>query len=572
MKAIFFNHWFFSRKLIIDLAATSFPLAFQCASSEKNLFYITFALLAGIYVWHCLAVNFVMDDAFISFQYVKNFVRGEGLVYNPGERVEGYTNFLWVILLSGFHWLLPQISLLYIAQILGIFFGVLTILLVCRFSRIYINTFWPICMMGGTFLAFHSGFSAWGTAGLETTMFAFLIFAGAYAFISYLRTGRKFLLAPLVFAIASLTRPDGLLFFIITTAYVIVTEKKRGEKQLFWRLLMWMLVFSSIYLPYFIWSFSYYGYPVPNTFYAKVGSGIHQYIRGVGYLWHYIQMYGFFIFIPPLLTLLRRKRVYWRDYLALLVSAYVIYLVYVGGDGLGFFRFVVHIAPLIYLLVSDGFDDIYIRIKRFSFVPAGWKQFIPAMLIICISLTFTMRQSVFPVIFSKHYMWYEPQSELSFPVQNNDNTYVWFDNYFVDRLATAARWLETNAQPNSLVASTPAGSIAYHMNLNVIDMLGLNDVHIAHTEVAEHGRARAGHEKGNGKYVLARSPDYILMGNVAVLPKPLDKDTMANKLVRKSEHELWEEPEFHRNYELVSVRLATTGIFQYFTFFKKKDN
>jgi hypothetical protein len=131
----------------------------------------------------------------------------------------------------------------------------------------------------------------------------------------------------------------------------------------------------------------------------------------------------------------------------------------------------------------------------------------------------------------------------------------------VDRLAIAAKWLDTHALPQAVVASTPARSIAYHMNLRVIDMLGLNDAHIGDTSTADLGKGRAGHEKGDGKYVLSRSPDYILMGNVAVLPSPVDKERMAKKLVRKSEHELWAEPRFHDTYELVCFPLSDTGFF-----------
>ena len=40
------------------------------------------------------------DDAFISFRYARNLLEGHGLVFNPGERVEGYTNFLWVLELA----------------------------------------------------------------------------------------------------------------------------------------------------------------------------------------------------------------------------------------------------------------------------------------------------------------------------------------------------------------------------------------------------------------------------------------------------------------------------------------
>ena len=51
---------------------------------------------------HAAWFNHTADDAFISFRYVDNWVRGYGLVFNPGERVMGYSNFLWVVLLYPF--------------------------------------------------------------------------------------------------------------------------------------------------------------------------------------------------------------------------------------------------------------------------------------------------------------------------------------------------------------------------------------------------------------------------------------------------------------------------------------
>src|SRR4051812_8768436 len=46
--------------------------------------------------------SFTIDDAYISFRYARNFAHGDGLVYNLGERVEGYTNFLWTVILGLF--------------------------------------------------------------------------------------------------------------------------------------------------------------------------------------------------------------------------------------------------------------------------------------------------------------------------------------------------------------------------------------------------------------------------------------------------------------------------------------
>jgi arabinofuranosyltransferase len=544
---------------------------FSHTDQKQLVLYIAVVLvLAGLYVCHCLVVNYVADDGFIAFQYVRNLVRGEGLVYNVGERVEGYNNFLWIIMLGVCQWLVPQSSLPRIAQFLGILFGVMTIVLVCRVSRVMRRDVGLCGLLAGTFLALHAGFAAWATGGLETTLYAFLVMASAYSYIVYLKSGTNLLAVPVLFAVATLTRPDAVVLFTLTASHMLVREWKVGQGVPFGRMLLWVSVFTACYLPYYVWRFSYYGHFLPNTFYAKVGSGLYQYIRGASYLYHYAVEYGAFVFIPVLIVLCRRTREEWRDYLAFLAVGYMGYLVYVGGDGLAFFRFVIYIVPILYLLVQEGYIDLYWRASRLSFFKDRWRLNALAALCIIISFVFTFRQSVLPVVMPSGYRWYEPHSQLWFPGHGTDHSYVWFDNYFVDRLAQAGRWLDAHASPEAIVASTPAGSIAYHMNLRVIDMLGLNDVHIAHTDNMDLGKGRAGHEKGDGKYVLSRSPDYILMGNVAVLPYPLDKDLMAKKLVRKSEHEIWAEPSFHERYELVCIRLSDTGVFRYFTFFQKK--
>ena len=52
-------------------------------------------LATGLWWFH-----YMPDDAYIGLRYARNLSVGEGLVFNPGERVEGYTNFLWVIILA----------------------------------------------------------------------------------------------------------------------------------------------------------------------------------------------------------------------------------------------------------------------------------------------------------------------------------------------------------------------------------------------------------------------------------------------------------------------------------------
>ena len=64
--------------------------------------WIGLVIAAGFLLWHITSYWFLCDDAFISFRYARNLSEGYGLVFNPGfERVEGYTNFSWVVLLAG---------------------------------------------------------------------------------------------------------------------------------------------------------------------------------------------------------------------------------------------------------------------------------------------------------------------------------------------------------------------------------------------------------------------------------------------------------------------------------------
>ena len=70
--------------------------------NERGLRFGLWATLVAL-IAHALFYRFLCDDAFISFRYAHNLATGQGLVFNPGfARVEGYTNFLWVIALSAF--------------------------------------------------------------------------------------------------------------------------------------------------------------------------------------------------------------------------------------------------------------------------------------------------------------------------------------------------------------------------------------------------------------------------------------------------------------------------------------
>ena len=85
------------------------------------IFFLCILLAPYLIITH----NHLGEDCFISFRYVENFVSGHGLVYNTGERVEGYSDYLWVMMLSLFRWM--GFSPILVSKFLGL---VSTILLV----------------------------------------------------------------------------------------------------------------------------------------------------------------------------------------------------------------------------------------------------------------------------------------------------------------------------------------------------------------------------------------------------------------------------------------------------------
>jgi hypothetical protein len=151
-----------------------------------------FAIAYAIYQSYHLA--WICDDAYISFKYAQNLWLGNGLIFNPGERVEGYSNFLWTIILSVHSFF--QIRMETLSIFLGILFYILTLL---SFTNIYSMLAFSLFYHGAIF----------ATSGLETSLFTFLITLGYRFYIE-----KKWNLFLTTYSLLILVRPDGALFFL----------------------------------------------------------------------------------------------------------------------------------------------------------------------------------------------------------------------------------------------------------------------------------------------------------------------------------------------------------------------
>jgi len=313
-----------------------------------------------ILLLHVNYLRFVCDDAFISFRYAKNFVEGHGLVYNIGEKVEGYTNFLWTLLLSLF--MKIGLDVVVVSQILGVLFSLATI-----FLLLWLNwRFYPaenlFNYLAPLFLACCGAYAAWSTGGLETSFYTFLVLLGSFLFISGITKPKHFVFSAITFAFVCMTRLDGLIFAGITfffLFYLSVVSRKIKLKSL----LVLTLCFLVPFLVYFFWRWSYYGKFLPNTFYVKMGDASF-YHQGPLYLFDFIQRFWIWFLVIPLLFLgkaiksnanLKMVILYFTS----MILLFSFYVVYVGGDFMDMFRFFVPILPFFFFLVQEGFRGMY---------------------------------------------------------------------------------------------------------------------------------------------------------------------------------------------------------------------
>ena len=186
------------------------PLAEPRLRSPRRFFEI--GLVAAAVVWGVSAAcrdAWTCDDAYIVFRYAKNLVDGFGLVFNAGERVEGFTDLLWVL------WTTPAF-LLGIApetwtNAWGIVFYGGTIALLgfehFRLVRLVASPAWAVLPVAALAAAAHGDWNAWATSGLETSAFTFFLVAGYVVLVGPLSTVRLAAVG-LLFGLATLLRPD----------------------------------------------------------------------------------------------------------------------------------------------------------------------------------------------------------------------------------------------------------------------------------------------------------------------------------------------------------------------------
>src|SRR5512140_814801 len=142
------------------------------ATWQLRVRWVLLGAAAIVLVAHSLVYNFVTDDAYISFVFSRNFAEHGQLAFNLGQPVEGYTNFLWTLVLGLV--MLLGISPEWSSRVLGTACALETLYVVFRTMERALGRKTPWAAVPSLLLACSSGFACWTSGGLETQLFVLL--------------------------------------------------------------------------------------------------------------------------------------------------------------------------------------------------------------------------------------------------------------------------------------------------------------------------------------------------------------------------------------------------------------
>ncbi len=454
----------------------------------------------------------MLDDAFISFRYARNALLGHGFVFNPGERVEGYTNFLWTALF------VPTLALgappAPASQALTLACALATAALAWVGARRLTG---PAPALTALTLLIPSApfvlYTARGS-GMETALFTLLLLGGVLAYLyrpSRMEDGQSVVGgrwsvvgAGVLLALAAMTRPEGVLVAGVTGLHLLlgVWRVGRGEgpqqpsrahggvsgisafassaaaswmHQRRWRQpLAFTVGFLAIFGPYYLWRLAYYGYPLPNTFYAKVGGTSAQALRGLRYLGDFAVSQAPLLALALLAGLLaclgrlsRMEDGGWRmedgassghppssifhpqsvvGYLWLLIGVYTLYIVAVGGDHFPLYRFFVPLLPPLALLAAPALGGIGAALPG--------RIAAPALALLAVAGA----------------AWQLPQLYESRTL--NAAGQVWGENSVVEKNREIGLWLREHTPSDALIATGIAGALPYYAERPVLELAG----------------------------------------------------------------------------------------------------
>jgi arabinofuranosyltransferase len=344
------------------------PLAYALLASAVALpFYFIFIARSSFTV-NGTRYYSLFDDAMISMRYARNLAQGLGIVWNPGEHVEGYTNFLWTLWMAGVHVMpVPDSKTSLLIMLSGVAILVANLFVVGALVRRLAPGSGLALLVAVSLTAFYFPLVFWTLRGMEVGLAALLISAMALQSLRVQEissTGRLAGLAALS-AAAILTRDELLIPALIVGAFTVfgVRDVRRVKVGAILAGTLGVTIgFHDVFRLF------YYGDLLPNTYYLKLdGSTLGQRApRGlVSVGWSVFYELGLCLVIALAGILARGSRPPGRSLLVALFAGQLLYSIYVGADAWETLdvanRYITPGAPALFVLAAAGLDSVASR-------------------------------------------------------------------------------------------------------------------------------------------------------------------------------------------------------------------
>jgi hypothetical protein len=464
----------------------------------KILISLAFVLVMSLIVWliNGQSLNGI-DDANIYFIYMRNLANGNGFVYNIGSQpVEGFTSLLWTLTGSFLYMIsrIPQLLLLilniiFIAIILNKFIALID----RQFDNGKIISRESVLFL--MLLAFHPGFFEWMILSLmETGLWFFIISLLTFEIIEIQinqSKGKELKFNILIFLLV-LTRPEAMLWALVFIAIRFIILKRIGLtssvlRSTFISIITYLVVISGLT----IWRLWYFGYPLPNTYYAKVTTDVFSNLFSGG--WYDIK---FFLNYPlALITIIlsiineikNRKNTQLINIniiLTTIIATSLFVPLLTGGDHFNLNRFHQPIMPLIWITLILTLNQM--KLKLYS----------PVMVAVILIVSLLLGEASWSRYSydKKRFIGYE-WDLAQFGKESAEKSNVFFDK-----------------MPEYPVQGvTLAGAQAYYYKGFTYDLLGLNNAEMAHSK-REESHSFSNHRAFNKQIFMKQHPDIFWMG------------------------------------------------------------
>lgn len=425
--------------------------------------------------WFIYRFNWLIDDAFINFRYSRHLAEGHGLRFNVGEDppVEGFSNLLWVLILAPFEMLGPVAPT--VSRILSVACAAILLWRFTRFVNRHVGLPLPFSLLPPLLLATWPPIGAWATSGLETLPFALLAFL-AYEFTVVTPNVLRGVAGSLTCALLILMRADGIVWVGIVLGVACVETARKHDRGAARNLVITTAAAAGVLALLTLFRLVYFGWPLPNTFYAKVDFGMTTLHRGVSYVLRFLLFFPHTLAVGAGAIVLARQDGRLRrlaQQAAAIGVCWCGYVVIVGADWMPMARFMVVVLPFISILFAVVLDRLVKRPRALLCVAA-------ASITLCVLPAYNV--CLTPSVVVNPFNPVGPEGKRLSPYERWET-----QRNYTTRFCAIGRALGKHTKPGQSLICASIGAVSYYSRLYIYDCVGLVTSEVAHRKAPPSG-------------------------------------------------------------------------------------